>query len=192
MKVLFYDTESTDLHRSWGRILCASFVGLKGKPFTLRGDVKPYIGRSRIDDSKLAVGIRDVLEEADLVCDWNGILHDIPLINAALALKGHRAVKLKKHLDLMYYSGGQSMKIGGRRLDTVAKFFKCKNQKTPLDGEMWQLAGTGDKPAMDKVVEHCEADVEVLRELWPKLAPFVKKWKFNLADVWPFIEQIPG
>ena len=84
------------------------------------------------------------------------------------------------------------MKIGGRRLDTAAKFFKASNQKTPLDGEIWQLAGVGDKDAMDSVVTHCEADVLVLRDLWPRYAPFVQKFQFNLSEVFPFIEKIPS
>lgn len=197
MKCLFWDTESTDLAASWGRILCSSFVGLQGEPYTFRGDKRPYKGKNLIDDSKLVVAIRDELEGADLVVGWNSILHDVPLVNARLALAGERAIKLGEkhgtwHLDLMYYSGGQSMKVGGRRLDTIARFFKAENQKTALDGEVWQLAGTGDKQAMSTVVEHCEADVLVLRDLWPKLAPHVKKFSMTLSEVWPFIEDIPS
>ena len=144
MKVLFYDTESTDLSASWGRILCASFCGLEGDAYTFRADRKKYAGSTLIDDSKLVVAIRDELESADLIVGWNSILHDQPLLNARLAVAGERSLLLGEkygtwHLDLMWYAGGQSMKIGGRRLDTVAKFFKAPNQKTPLDGEAWQL-----------------------------------------------------
>lgn len=199
MKVLAYDTESTDLAASWGRILCASFVEVRegAEPYTFRGDVKPWRGRTKIDDSKLCVAIRDELEAADMIVGWNSILHDIPLVNARLAVAGERPCQLgekhgTRHLDAMWYSGGQSMKIGGRRLDTVAKFFKAPNQKTPLDGETWQLAGVGDRKAMDSVVEHCEFDVLVLRDLWPHLAPHVKKFQFSLSEVWPFISDIPS
>lgn len=197
MKVLFFDTESTDLSASWGRILCASFVGLEGEPYTFRGDTKPYRSRSKIDDSKLVVAIRDELESADIVVGWNSILHDQPLLNARLVLAGERPLRVGEkhsshHVDLMWYAGGNSMKIGGRRLDTVAKFFKCDNQKTPLDGEAWQRAAVGERDAMDQIVEHCQYDVLVLRDLWPHLAPGVKKVTFNLADVWPFVDQIPS
>lgn len=199
MRCLYYDTESTDLSASWGRLLCASFVELDGKakPYTFRGDEKPYVGRNKIDDAKLAVAIRDELESADMIVGWNSILHDIPLLNARLALAGERGCQLGEkfgtwHLDLMFYSGGQSMKIGGRRLDTVAKFFKANNQKTPLDGETWQLAGAGDKGAMGLVVQHCEADVLVLRDVSTYLFPHVKKFTFTLSEVYPFIADIPS
>lgn len=192
-----FDTESTDLSASWGRILCCSFVSLDSKPYTFRSDFKKWQGKNLIDDSRLAVAIRDELEAADIIVGWNSKLHDVPLLNARLALAGERAVRLGEkygtfHLDIMWYSSGQSMKIGGRKLDTVAKFFKAENQKTPLDGEAWQLAGVGDKKAMACIVEHCECDVLVLRDLWPHLAPYVKQIQFNLGDVWHVIDQLPS
>jgi len=197
VKVLIFDTESTNLSASWGRILCTSFVTLDGEVYTYRGDVRPYRGRTRIDDKKVVVATRNELESADIVVGWNSILHDIPLLNARLAKAGERSVKLgekygTQHLDLMYYAGGQSMKVGGRKLDTIAKFFGVENQKTALDGDVWQLAGTGDHNAMDQVVEHCELDVLVVRDLWPFLVPHVKKFQFPLADVYPFVSQIPS
>ena len=197
MKVLFYDTESSDLAASWGRILCASFLALDGDPYTFRGDARKFRGQTKIDDRKLVVAIRDELESADIIVGWNSILHDVPLLNARLALAGERSLRVGEkygtsHLDMMWYSGGGSMKIGGRKLDTIAKYFNSPHQKTALDGATWQLAATGDKKAMDEVAEHCVYDVLVLRDLWPHLAPMVKKITFHLSDVWPFIDQIPS
>jgi uncharacterized protein YprB with RNaseH-like and TPR domain len=198
MKVTFFDTESTDLTANWGRILCASFVGLEGDEVTTyRKDNAPFRGRNKVDDAKLCVAIRDELESADMIVGWYSLLHDIPLLNARLAAADERPVRLGEkhgvtHVDLIWYAGGQSMKIGGKKLDTVAKFFNVENQKTPLDGETWQLAATGDKPAMDAVVEHCEADVLVLRDVWPHLVSGVKKHQFTLGEVWPFLAQIPS
>ena len=143
------------------------------------------------------MAIRDELERADLIVGWNSILHDQPLLNARLARAGERPVRLGEkfgtwHWDAMYHAGGQSMKIGGRRLETVSKFFHTDVSKTPLEGETWQLAGAGDRAAMDQVVEHCEADVLVLRALFPHLAPHVKKFTFSFSEVWPFIGEIPS
>src|SRR5881396_3893668 len=123
MRVLLFDTESTDLSASWGRILCSSFATLDGKTYTFRGDRRPYKGSHIVDDSKLVVATRDELEKADIIVGWNSILHDVPLLNARLAYAGERGIHLGEkhgtwHLDAMYYSGGQSMKVGGRKLDT--------------------------------------------------------------------------
>ena len=197
MQCTVFDIEATDLGGNFGRLLCCSFLDLgeKAKVETYRRDHKPWRGRKLTDDAKLAVAIRDRLEEADIIIGWNSILYDVPFINARLVAAGERPVRVGEkygshHLDLMYYAGGQSMRLPGRRLDTVAKFFHCDNQKTPLTPEVWAEAATGDKEAMAEVVAHCEADIKVTREVFKHLAPFVKKIQFNLGDVWTFIEQI--
>lgn len=195
MNVAFYDTESTDLAASWGRILCGSIVQLTGDPYTFRRD--DYNQINPIDDGEICMTLRDELERQDIIVSWNGILHDIPLLNARLAASGLRPCRIGekhgvRHLDLMWYAGGQSMKIGSRKLDNVAKFFGCENQKTPLDGEVWQLAAAGDQDAMNLIVEHCEADVLVLRDVFPHLAPGVKKFTFSFDEVWPLLEEIPS
>lgn len=198
MRVLAFDTESTNLDAAWGRLLCASFAVLgEDASYTLRGDRRPFKGKSIVDDSKLAIGIRKELEAADIIMGWNSIRHDIPLINARLALVGERPCRLAerngtRHLDLMYYSGGSSMKIGGRRLDTILKYFGCETQKTPLDPSIWQLAGAGDKKAMDLIVEHCEHDTLALLEVFPYLAPGISKFQFTMSEVFPLLTQIPS
>lgn len=141
--------------------------------------------------------IRDELERADMIVGWNSILHDVPLLNARLSAVSERPLKIGEkhgisHLDLMYYAGGQSMKIGSRRLDNVANFFDTSDTKTKLDGEIWQLAAAGEIEAMDQIVEHCEKDVLILREVWPRLAPHVKKFQFTLSEIWPFLGTIPS
>ena len=197
IKLLFFDTESSDLAASWGRLLCGSFCTENGEAYTFRGDKKPWIGQTKIDDSKLAIAIRDELESVDIIGSWNGLLHDVPLLNARLSLAGERPCKLSekhgtRHVDLMYYMAGQSMKVGGKRLELAATFFNCQNRKTSLEGSTWQLAAVGDRKAMDAVVDHCEADVRVLRELFPHLAPYVKKLQFDLSEVWQFLDLIPS
>lgn len=181
MRTLVFDTESTDLKAMMGRLLCASFAYLTvdakgvsrvGKPWTV--SVTDHPGVSVIDDSRLAVQVRDTLEAADIIVGWNSKLHDIPLLNARLALAGERGFYSKLHLDLMWYAGGSSMKIGSKKLDNVAKYFDLKSQKTPLDWPTWQKAGAGDVVALKDVIKHCEYDVRVLGEAVPHLAGYVR------------------
>ena len=179
---------------------------MKGEVFTYRGDKRPhdlpstghakyFPGDETIDDSKLAVAIRDELETADIIISWYGLLHDIPLLNARLQVAGERPYKNKtwphgSHLDLIFYATGTSMKIGSKKLDNVAKFFNLPNQKTPLDGKTWQRAAAGDRAAMTLVVEHCEADTLVLRDTVPYLAPHVKKLVLPFNKWWEFADEI--
>lgn len=157
-----------------GRVLCASFAGLEGGVKTLRGDRAPYKTDDPIDDSKLVIAIRDTLEKANLIVGWNSKMFDVPFLNARLAKAGERPLNVQLHLDLMWYAGGSSMRIGSKKLDNVARYFNMENQKTPITWEDWQRAGAGDKEAMNQVVAHCEADILVLREAYGHLLPYVR------------------
>src|SRR5438094_6760356 len=148
MKIVAFDTESTDLKAMMGRLLCASFqeIGSGKECYTFR--VKKF------DDAKLALACRDALEQYNLVVTWNGKLHDIPLLNARLAKAHERPVHLQWHLDLMWYAGGSSMKIGSRKLVNVQKYLGLGEEKTEISWDVWQRAATGDNEAMEEVVGH--------------------------------------
>lgn len=189
MNICFFDLESTDLSASWGRLLCGSFADASGNVESFRGDKRRYRGKDAADCGKLAVACRDRIEAADILVSWNGIMFDIPILNAWLLRFGHREVQLttkrkaSHHLDLMYYARGAFLRMGSSKLDNVAKFFRVEHTKTPLDGMTWQLAATGDGKALDRVVEHCEADVLVLRDLFPVLSRFIKKQQISFAEL---------
>lgn len=200
MRATVFDLETTDLGGNFGRLLCSSFLDLGADPdttTTYRRDMKPWKGRKLTDDGKLAVAIRNRLEQADIVIGWNSILFDVPFLNARLAAVGERPLKLGEkfgsfHLDLMYYAGGSSMRLGSKRLEKVTKFFHVAHEKTPLTEEVWADAASGDRDAMEKVVEHCIADVQATADVFPHLAPFVKKVQFNLSEVYQFLADIPS
>lgn len=65
-------------------------------------------------------------------------------------------------------------RIGSSKLVNVQKFFKTADSKTDVDWDTWNLASMGDEKAMDYVVEHCEADVLVLRDVFNHLKPLVR------------------
>ena len=168
MQTAFFDLETTNLNGMMGRILAACSVDQFGIMTTLRGDKFPTT--SEIDDRLLAVTIRDILEEQDVIVGWNSKLFDVPMLNARLMRWGERPLRKDlKHIDLMYYARGQFMRIGSSKLDNVQKFFRSPNSKTPLDWDTWSLAGAGNKEALDRVVEHCEADCLVLRDVFAHL-----------------------
>jgi uncharacterized protein YprB with RNaseH-like and TPR domain len=184
VKTVIWDLETTDLKALFGRVLCCSFApaddyvhvapdGCTDAVYTLRGDNKKFKSRSKLDDLKLCVAIRDELERYDLIVGQNVRLFDIPFLNARLAKGGERPLRTHFVLDTMYYFGGTSMRIGSRKLDNAQKFFKLPVSKTEIDWDTWRLAAMLEPEAMDIVVEHCEADVVVTRQLYPKVLPFV-------------------
>lgn len=185
MKIVCFDLECTDLKALMGRILCCSFVEVvpetfsrnhHGTPpgtYTFRADKAPWKSSDPIDDGKLAVAIRDELEKYNCVVGWNSKLFDIAFLNARLLKAGHRPFHPQFSLDLMWYAGGSSNRIGSKRLDNVQRFLALKDAKTAISWEDWQRAALGNQTAFKQVVKHCEQDVLVLREAYWRLLPSV-------------------
>lgn len=172
-ETVYWDLETTGLTAIMGRLLACAIADAWGRVRVFR--VEDYPGATLIDDGPLAVAVRDALEDADHWVTWNGKLYDIPFLNARLLKAGERPIRSDiKHTDLMYYSRGQFVRIGSSKLDNVSKFVDSPNRKTPLDWETWQLAGLGDRAAMDLVVEHNVADVLVTRDVFAHLKPHIR------------------
>jgi uncharacterized protein YprB with RNaseH-like and TPR domain len=175
LKIGFFDIESTDLKGNFGRILCASFANQFGEVTTLRGDDPAYRGSKVRDDSRLVAAVRDMVESFDYIITWNGKKFDIPFLDTRLLLAGERPVRKDiMHTDLMYKAKMFSLTLHSARLDAVAKTFRLPVQKTPLDPETWLDAAMSDTDAMEYIVQHCEADVLVLREVYRILKPLIK------------------
>ncbi len=175
LDIVFADIETTNLGAAWGHLLCASFCDSWGLVTTYRrDDPEFYNPDDPIDDSRLAAAIRDHLERYDIVVGHNVRLFDRPFLNARLLHSKERPLRTdQKYIDTLHLVGGQNLRLGSRRLDTVAKFLHLDQQKTQLDGDVHQQADAGNRAAMDLVVEHCEQDVRVLRSAWPYLKPFI-------------------
>lgn len=164
LKTVYFDTESTDLKAMMGRLLCASYADEFGNVENI--SVREYPGKNAIDDGPLCIAIRDRLNTADIVVGWNSKEHDVRLLNARLLKAGAEPVRGDiLHIDLMWTTN-HLYKLGSRRLASWEQFVGSDHSKTPLDWETWQLAGAGDEKALDEVIDHCNADVLVLRDVF--------------------------
>jgi uncharacterized protein YprB with RNaseH-like and TPR domain len=165
-RIGFFDYETTGLKANFGRTLVFSVCGADGKMTTLRADDPALQGRTRRDDAKLAAASRDILESYNILVSWNGKRFDIRYLNGRLLLGGERPLRSDiMHADLLpisrHYFAWHS-----HRLDAVAKTLRLTNQKTELDFDAIEAARDGEAWALDNIVEHCEADVRVLRDVF--------------------------
>ncbi len=171
----YFDLETTNLKANFGRILCASVADMFGNVRTFRIDEAPYARSRRRDDIALCVALRDYLEQFDIIMGWYSKMFDVPFLNTRLLIGNERPLRADiMHVDAIWKAKKGSMALHSARLDSLAKTFRLDTQKTVLDPDIWQDAADGDKEAMDYVVEHCEADVLVLRKVFHVLKPLIK------------------
>lgn len=126
------------------------------------------------DDRALTEAYARALEKYDILVSWNGKLFDVPVLQGRLAYHGLRELNLKMHIDLMYYATGQFARIGRKSLQSVSEYFEVANQKTPLKVRQWDGAMAGKPENYENIVTHCDADVLVLRDVFPVLKRFIR------------------
>lgn len=118
------------------------------------------------DDKALVEAYARALSEYDVLVSWNGKLFDVPVINGRLMFHQSPPLYIHMHIDLMYYATGQFARIGRKSLQSVSEYFEVSNAKTPLRVRQWDGAMAGKPEEYEKIVEHCDADVLVLRDVF--------------------------
>lgn len=152
------------------------------EPIILYGAIADHFGTVRefrrgpdiTNDHDLTVALAKALEEYDILVSWNGKLFDIPIIQSRLAYYGEPVLRPQMHVDLMYYATGQFNRLGRKSLQNVSEYFEVSNQKTPLRIRQWNGAMAGKDEDYEKIVEHCIADVLVLRDVLPHLKRHIR------------------
>ena len=181
MRFAVVDLESTSLRSDQGFLLCGGVRELGG-PNRVIGLREAGFGKDRyVVDRKLAVALRDAIEEYDGLVTWNGIMFDVPLLNDRLTVAGETILSQKFHIDVMYQARQGKSRLTSSRLDWVAKALKCPFGKTDLDINLWKEAeaealahfGNGKK-SYTYILEHCLADLDVTAWVYEKLKSRVR------------------
>lgn len=154
----FFDIESTFSNQPI--VLYAAIADQFGKIEEFRK------GPSIIDDRDLVESLTARLEEYDILVGWNTTLFDIPVIRGRNMFYGQPPLDPHMSIDLMYKASGSAARIGRRSLQSVSEYYDVPNRKTPLNVRTWDRAMAGDEEAYEAIVEHCNADVLVTRDVF--------------------------
>lgn len=173
MRIAFWDLETTALDADFGQLLCGVIGEFESShPLEPRLDVFTLDNfdtvDGRCDDSKLAVVLRDELEQYDLVIGYNSVRFDAPFLNTRLIDCGERGTMFRRHKDLLY-TMRHKFRLGSNSLANVTRFLFGQTNKTTMSKKTWRRAHAGDRKAYDEVIYHCEQDVNELARVWMKV-----------------------
>lgn len=179
LRTVAWDLETTSLTALMGRILCCSFHDLDtGETWTFRGDDPQFLNpKDIIDDSKLAVVIRDQLEQYDVIIAHNGILFDHKFLKARLLKAGERLPEKRFVVDPRW-TISSNFRISGA-LGKATQYLNLPEQKGGEGWEVWQRAMAGDSEALDLIVKYCEQDCLALADLARTVKPAMQKLEFR-------------
>lgn len=175
-KRIWWDIEASDLSANWGTIFCIGYQieGERVKVISITDfpnwEKKPW------DDSRVVGAFLRILARWDLGVEIThyGTNYDIPYLQARAAYHGLGVIPLLGHVDT-YYIAKSKIAIKGKSLGSIAEFLHCRYKKTPLSPEVWRSAGRGDPGSLAYISKHCVADVRVLRQVYSRLAPMMKR-----------------
>ena len=176
MKIRFWDLETFSFSfkaDAGGHILCGSWMDFgESKPHCLGIDDFPRYRKNSLDDSRLVLALRKVLEEADVWVTWYGSKFDEPFLNSRLIHHGYAPLPPRAHIDL-WFTARYRLAISRNSLANASRFLGLE-QKTPLMLEEWVKAVAGERRSLRYIKEHCDQDVVVLSQAYKVLRPLIK------------------
>ena len=173
-----FDLETSALEGDRGIILCCSVESSDepGKIVTIRTDeTNPrWDEGKRGDDRETVKQIVKILSQHDVLVAHNGNRFDVPFLRTRLLRWGLKRFPDIKLVDPCYIAF-RKFRLRNNSLAVVSDHVGVKDRKTPLDMSVWAKAILdGDKRAMNKIVEHCEADIRVLAGVLEVVKPYIK------------------
>ena len=177
-KVAVLDIETTSLKSDFGIMLCAVI-----RTYGSRED--PKIFRIDLSNSSLVAAEKEILvklnEELttyDGLITYFGNRFDIPFIRTRALYHGIQPLKKIKSLDL-YFTVKRVTNPSTRRLERINQILQVSNpdaspDKTKLGLIEWNnVVLNRDNDALDYIVTHCIADVEILENAVNKFSDFI-------------------
>jgi len=126
-------------------------------------------------DKRLTASVVEELQKYKIIVTYYGSKMDIPYIRTKALYYG---LPFPGYGDIyswdLYYTVKSKLQLSRNSLAVATEYLGIPG-KTPLNAEIWNRAKYGDSQAIDAVVEHNIADVEILEQLHNRLS-FTRKW----------------
>ena len=160
----------------------------KVKNYVIRADRFKSWKHNKTDNSEVVKAIMDVLcgvektyqgeqihDGFDIFIAHNGQYFDKAWLNAAALKYGLRPrLRFEKFVD-PYQIAKRHLRLARNSLAALSDFFDIEESKTPIRFKYWMEASlNGDSKALDYIVDHCVADVEVLMSNYRIVRKLVK------------------
>lgn len=113
-----------------------------------------------------------ILDEADVVCHYNGKRFDIPVINREFLKYGLTPPSPYKQIDLLMTVKKQ-FRFVSNKLDHVCDELGIGKKLAHAGHELWLQCMAGDAKAWKTMEKYNIQDVELIVELYEKLRPWI-------------------
>lgn len=179
MKVGYFDIETYGFKANFGLMLSWAMYQVDG--IYVDGDgtleipddgVTKYDALTRKDaidpyklDRKITKSLLKAIDEVDLVVGYYSTRFDVPFVRTRSAMWGFSPMlyQEKYHYD-MWFTVRSLYSLSRNTLEQACAIYGIDG-KTHVDYALWDRARLGEQKAMDYILDHNIADVEILAEL---------------------------
>lgn len=121
-------------------------------------------------DKRITGTVLDAIEDVDIVVGYYSTKFDIPFIRTRAAMWDYPRILYqdKYHYD-MWFTVRSLYKLTRNSLEQACAMVGIEG-KTHVDYALWDRARLGDGKAMQYILEHNIADVEILAELYNRIS----------------------
>lgn len=160
------------------RVMCwsARWVGTRGKAVMFDSEYKspPQV---------MLQGIRDLLDEADVVVGYNSDGFDVPWLNTEFLRNGIELPSPFQQVDL-YKLNKRHLYLPSRKLDYMSHIFLADRKESHTGFQLW-LDCIGDDPerkakAWKLMERYAKKDTLLLEPLLDLMSPFVRSLNYGL------------
>lgn len=118
--------------------------------------------------------IHKALDQADAVIHYNGAHFDERHLNREFLQQRLDPPSPYATIDI-YRTIKQRFRFASARLEQVARELEVREGKLKTDFSLWRRVMDGDKEARAQMEVYNKEDVELLRELYPELLPWISR-----------------
>src|SRR3990167_2204902 len=174
-RVGFLDIETSDLNANIGWMISYGLLTTSDKVYADLITRREIMGTDIEPDRRVVASCLKALNNVDVVVTYNGTNFDLKFLRARALRHGllFPAYVQLLHIDL-YFAAKSLLRLTNKRMGTVTEFLEMA-EKDHYSVDRWNRARRGDPKALDDILAHNIADLNVTRDLFISLAPY-KKW----------------
>ena len=124
------------------------------------------------NDKYLLEELWKLLDDADVVVGHNAAGFDVPKINTRFLFHGITPPSPFKIVDTLKVAK-QHFKFTSNKLDFINKFFGYSGKMEHEGMELWLGCMKGDMGCWERMLEYNMQDIEVLKEVYTRLKPYI-------------------
>jgi len=168
-----FDIEATGLKADFAFLLCVAFGDVGKKKVELLslsqyGDKNPLTY-----EEDLVNDVAKKMQDIDVLLSYYGKGYDIPFLNSKMLEYKLAPLPNTPHIDI-YWTAKSNFSLSRKSMQNVAYFSQVAHEKSGVEGRLWKAAMAGNQKALRQIEIHNIADIEVLRDVYIELRPYVR------------------